>query len=51
MVRTDLRVHAHLNYPSSFLADGLPDGLSVNATNGLIQGTPLVNGTFTVVLG
>jgi hypothetical protein len=36
--------------PVLFMADGLPDGLNVNSTNGLIQGTPLVSGTFNVAL-
>jgi hypothetical protein len=37
--------------PTLFLADGLPSGLAVNSTNGLIQGTPLVSGVFNVTLG
>ena len=36
--------------PTTFLANGLPNGLNVNSTNGLIQGTPLVNGIFNVAL-
>ena len=37
--------------PLSFTADGLPAGLQVNPTNGVISGTPLENGTFNVTLG
>ena len=40
-----------LHNPTLFLADGLPDGLQVNMTNGLIQGTPLESGVFNVTLG
>jgi hypothetical protein len=36
--------------PSFFAASGLPVGLSLNSTNGRIQGTPLVSGVFTVGL-
>ncbi|MGA2854295.1 MAG: putative Ig domain-containing protein, partial [Verrucomicrobiota bacterium] len=36
--------------PTSFQATGLPNGLNVNTTNGLISGTPLVNGPFNVTL-
>ena len=36
--------------PTLFLATGLPNGLNVNMTNGLISGTPLVNGPFNVTL-
>ncbi len=38
------------NSPSSFGATGLPPGLSVNATTGLISGTPLANGTFSATI-
>jgi uncharacterized repeat protein (TIGR03803 family) len=34
------------NSPASYGASGLPAGLSVNTTNGLISGTPSVTGTF-----
>lgn len=40
-----------LQTPTSFSASGLPSGLTVNATNGVIQGTPLVSGIFNVTLG
>ena len=40
-----------LHNPVSYTAAGLPAGLAVNATNGVIQGTILESGTFTVVLG
>ncbi len=36
--------------PISFMASGLPAGLGVNPTNGLIQGTPLASGVFGVIL-
>jgi hypothetical protein len=39
-----------LHNPTSFLATGLPNGLNVNTTSGLISGTPLVNGPFNVTL-
>jgi hypothetical protein len=39
-----------LNYPSAFMAEGLPDGLSVNSTNGVIEGIPLDSGSFIVTL-
>lgn len=33
-----------------FQASGLPDGVSLNATNGLISGKPVVSGTYQVTL-
>jgi len=36
--------------PMAFMAGGLPVGLAVNPTNGVIQGTPLQNGVFNVTL-
>ena len=36
------------NSPTSFNATGLPTGLSINSTSGLISGTPTVAGTYTV---
>jgi hypothetical protein len=36
--------------PTSFNATGLPEGLSVNTTNGEITGTPTVVGTFNVTI-
>src|SRR6185369_17030075 len=36
--------------PISFAASGLPLGLSVNSSNGLISGTPLYGGTFNVLI-
>ncbi|MDB6022539.1 MAG: hypothetical protein JWQ04_2396, partial [Pedosphaera sp.] len=35
----------------SFGASGLPNGLSVNTSNGQITGTPTTNGTFNVTIG
>ena len=35
----------------SYVATGLPSGLSIDATSGLISGTPLASGTFSVVMG
>ncbi|QYM79663.1 immunoglobulin domain-containing protein [Horticoccus luteus] len=50
-------VNAAVNYqiqatqtPSSFAADGLPPGLSVDTTTGLITGAPTVGGLYTVNL-
>ncbi len=39
------------NAPKSFSATGLPAGLSVNGTSGLISGTPTIAGTASVSLG
>lgn len=36
--------------PTNFSATGLPSGLEVNPTNGMIEGTPLDDGTFTATL-
>ncbi|MBA3963350.1 MAG: putative Ig domain-containing protein [Chthoniobacterales bacterium] len=38
------------NSPTSFGATGLPAGLTINKTTGLITGTPAVSGTFSVTL-
>src|SRR6202041_3460770 len=38
------------NSPTSYGATGLPAGLSVNTTSGLISGTPTAAGTSTVTL-
>ncbi len=37
--------------PTSFSAVGLPGGLDVNPTNGVIQGVPLESGLFNVTIG
>jgi hypothetical protein len=39
------------NSPTSYSASGLPAGLSVNTSTGLISGTPTASGTSTVTLG
>src|SRR5438477_427458 len=38
------------NSPTSFNATGLPAGLTVNTTNGLISGTPTTAGTYSVTI-
>jgi DNA/RNA endonuclease G (NUC1) len=38
------------NSPTSYLAEGLPAGLSLNPTSGRITGTPTVSGSFAVSL-
>ena len=38
------------NHPTSFAASGLPTGLSINTVTGLISGTPLELGTYSVGL-
>src|SRR5262245_53585795 len=41
---------AATNNPTAFNATGLPAGLSVNTTSGLISGTPTAAGTFSITL-
>ena len=38
------------NKPTYFSASGLPEGLSINNTSGLISGTPTIAGTFSIML-
>ncbi|UAY52782.1 putative Ig domain-containing protein [Ferruginibacter albus] len=38
------------NSPTSFSATGLPAGLSINTTTGIISGTPTTTGTYTVTI-
>ena len=42
---------AATNGPTAYAASGLPAGLSVNTTSGLISGTPTAAGSATVTLG
>ena len=39
------------NDPALFSASPLPSGLSVNPTNGVISGIPLVSGSFSIAIG
>ncbi|MFM8983088.1 MAG: Ig domain-containing protein [Spartobacteria bacterium] len=38
------------NKPTQFYATGLPKGLKLNATTGLISGTPTKSGTFKIII-
>jgi hypothetical protein len=44
------RVRA-LHSPTNFTATGLPDGLTINSTNGVISGIPEESGTFGALIG
>ena len=39
------------NTPTGYTATGLPAGLSLNTTSGLISGIPTITGTFSIALG
>ena len=39
-----------LGSPSTYLAEGLPNGISINTSNGTVSGTPRIDGLYNTLL-
>jgi hypothetical protein len=50
LYQPDYDFNTAAKYPTSFSASGLPKGLSINTTTGVISGKPTEGGTFHVVI-